>query len=309
MPANSILPHVSVIIPVLNAETLIEQCLQKITRQTYPKENLEVIVVDNGSTDQTLEIIQSFPVQLEKCEKTGPSAARNKGIACSKGSILLFIDADCYAEPNLIEKHVNAYAEVDKEKNTPDMVGGGILGVNKNFWAVCDDLVSWSLYHPKLPKRFISRLIPSANMSIKRSALDKIGLFNENLRFGEDYELCQRAINQQLKILFYPNAVIHHVNRTTCKEYFQHAVKWAEADYDLYDLGTIKIKQGRMEAFIFFSFFFVAYVLQPLAYGLRVHRYIVLPFYPLIFINRFYIMLIRLKIHRLKRKALINQHG
>ena len=89
------LPFVSVIIPVLNGERTIRECLVSLLRVDYLPERGEILVVDNGSTDRTAEIINSFPVRYLGEERRGKSYARNRGIEASKGEILAFTDADC----------------------------------------------------------------------------------------------------------------------------------------------------------------------------------------------------------------------
>ena len=95
---------VSVIIPAYNEENTIESCLNSLLNQTIGKESYEVIVVDDGSTDSTSEIIKRYPVKLFRQGNSGPATARNLGAKNSSGEIILFTDADCVAEPNWIEE-------------------------------------------------------------------------------------------------------------------------------------------------------------------------------------------------------------
>lgn len=95
-------PLVSVIIPAYNEEKDIGRCLESLMRQSYKK--IEVIVIDDGSTDRTLGIVRRFPVTLLKQEHQGPGVARNTGAKVAKGELLVFVDADTAPTPTYIEK-------------------------------------------------------------------------------------------------------------------------------------------------------------------------------------------------------------
>jgi glycosyltransferase involved in cell wall biosynthesis len=97
---------VSVIIPVYNAEKTLASCLESLAGQTYPTSVIEVIVVDDGSTDQTGAVAKRFPVKYLYQENQGPATARNLGAAASSGDILLFTDADCVPTANWVEEMV-----------------------------------------------------------------------------------------------------------------------------------------------------------------------------------------------------------
>jgi len=89
------MPFVSVIVPVLNGERTIRECIVSLLNMDYPVERREILVVDNDSTDRTTDIIKNFPVRYLREERRGASHARNRGIEASKGAILAFTDADC----------------------------------------------------------------------------------------------------------------------------------------------------------------------------------------------------------------------
>lgn len=94
-------PLISVVIPVYNEETDIDDCLTSLRLQTYTP--LETIVVDDGSTDQTRDIVRKYPVKLVKAEHLGPGPARNTGAKQATGEILVFVDADMTFEPDFID--------------------------------------------------------------------------------------------------------------------------------------------------------------------------------------------------------------
>jgi len=103
-------PSVSVIIPAYNCEQTIRHIIQAIFAQTYPAVN--IIVVDDGSTDQTPQIIQSFDgLTYLHQENAGPAAARNCGAKESQDEIIFFTDSDCVPERDWIEKSIKPFQE------------------------------------------------------------------------------------------------------------------------------------------------------------------------------------------------------
>lgn len=240
---NGKLPTVSVIIPVLNRETIIEQCINCLITQTYPEKLIEIILIDNGSTDDTFKIISKLPIKAIKEKKKGPSAARNKGIIESKGTICLFIDSDCFAHQSLIYNHVKAHLYFSLYNPEIKLIGGGIAGYNENFWSYCDDICSWYLNHPNLPGRIETRHLPAANLSIMRETINKTGLFDTSLYYGEDIEFCSRVISRGYKIYFHPSAVVYHYNFTTFRDFINRPMRWSSDNYKLL-LKGVNTKQG-----------------------------------------------------------------
>ena len=102
---------ISIIVPAYNCEDCLERCITSLSRQTY--ENIEIIIVNDGSTDKTSEVCTSLKAsdsRIRTMQKAngGTSSARNVGIECAKGSYLGFVDSDDYVEPYVYEKLLNA---------------------------------------------------------------------------------------------------------------------------------------------------------------------------------------------------------
>ena len=88
---------ISVIVPVRNNEEMIGDCIESLLAQDYPKEDYEIIVVDNNSTDKTTDIIKKYPVKYLHEEKTGRGIARNTAVKTAFGEIIAFTDSDYIA--------------------------------------------------------------------------------------------------------------------------------------------------------------------------------------------------------------------
>lgn len=128
----NVTPKISVVISTYNAQNYISECLDATINQTYT--NLEVIIVDDGSEDDTLSILQSYAakdsrIKLFRHSNKGVSTTRNKGIQNATGEYIVFFDADDYPEPDLIEAYVNAINEWSEKKVA--LIGTGMFFDNQ----------------------------------------------------------------------------------------------------------------------------------------------------------------------------------
>ena len=105
------MPLYSIIVPTYNAEGTIETCLSAFKNQSIPKEDYEVIVVDDGSTDGTADIVKRYPVKYIRQENKGPAAARNNGANHAVGDIILFSDSDCVPDANWVNEMVKPFED------------------------------------------------------------------------------------------------------------------------------------------------------------------------------------------------------
>lgn len=201
------IPVVSFVIPVLNGEQYIERCLKSIRGQNYPQEGYEIIVVDNGSTDDTLKIIRRCGVIYEVVPKLHVSALRNYGVAKSKGRYLAFIDADVEIGNAWITQGVQAV-----EKANVVAVGSYPMVSANATWVQR----AWDLHQRGRRSEIGIRPIawlPSMNLLVKRHEFLAIGGFNEKLLTAEDVDLCYRLKEQ--------GEVMCHVG--------MQAIHWGEA--------------------------------------------------------------------------------
>src|SRR5580765_1261090 len=103
----------SVVIPTYNRRTSLERCLDALRAQTLPRANFQIIVIDDGSTDGTNELMECAPdiCFFRQPRNAGPAAARNVGIRAAQGDWLLFLGDDTFAAPDALQRHLDAHAQ------------------------------------------------------------------------------------------------------------------------------------------------------------------------------------------------------
>ena len=209
---RGLLPHISVIIPTFNRAAILVDTLNALLRQDYPAERLEIIIVDNSSSDNTEEVVREAhrgsrcPLFYHRKENRGPAASRNYGIARARGEIVAFTDSDCRPCPGWLRAGVSAF-------------GPGIGLVSGPIRPV---------FHPNRPVGHFyhqidevtaeNPLYPSANVFFSKAVLQEMGGFDERfgVRFwgsllgGEDTDLAWRAKRAGHLSAFAPAARVDH---------------------------------------------------------------------------------------------------
>jgi glycosyltransferase involved in cell wall biosynthesis len=179
-------PLVSVIVPCYNGATFLEEAIRSALAQSYPQ--VEIIVVDDGSTDNSSEIAQRFPVRYIAQPNSGLSHARNVGIRESKGSYLVFLDADDRLKPEAIETGLRA---LELRPDCALTVGDHVF-ISADGSHLADSCKVNPLrchYEALLKSNFIEMI---SSVLFRRSTFDEVGGFNALLRVAEDYELYLR---------------------------------------------------------------------------------------------------------------------
>lgn len=207
MSLRSPQPFVSVVIPVYNDTRALTQCLQKLSAQTYPQPNFEVIVVDNGSRQSLQPAIASAAanVRFAKETKTGSYAARNHGLKLARGEVMAFTDADCLPAADWIEKGVQALLQTEN----CGLVGGGIkrlLHARSSTVEIYDANYFLQQHSYVRDKHFAS----TANMFTFKKILDKVGHFNAAMKSSGDQELGKRILSAGFRQVYADEAAIVH---------------------------------------------------------------------------------------------------
>ncbi len=223
-------PFVTVIVPCRNEERFIASCLDSIVKQDYPKERLEVFVVDGMSEDKTREIIKEFEKNypflklLENPKKITP-AALNIGIKRAKGEIIIKMDAHSVYPKDYISKCVKHL-----EESGADNVGGILKSIpSKN--TLFAKSIAICLSHPfgsgrsffRVGTKFSKTVDTVAFGCYRKSVFEKIGLFDERMAKIEDYEFNLRLRRAGGKIILFPDIVaFYYPSSSNLKDFFWH---------------------------------------------------------------------------------------
>ena len=215
---------VSFVIPCLNSAATLPPLLESIARQRRPPGyDLETIVVDNGSSDDSAAVAARHGVTVLHERTPGASAARNTGSKHARGSVVVFVDADARLQGEDFVHHVlRALAAAP----TAGLVGAAIeCDADASPLGRADHMVcffNWQATQPAEERHFH----PSAALAATRVALDATGGFDEALLSFHDFDFCRRTREHGFKLYFEPLARVAHVPRPTVVSVLRHSFRW-----------------------------------------------------------------------------------
>jgi glycosyltransferase involved in cell wall biosynthesis len=225
--------RLSVIIPCLNAADTISVQLEALANQKW-SEAWEIIISNNGSTDETLTIVERFKGHIphlrivDSSDRRGPAYARNVGVLAASGDLLAFCDADDEVAPGWVAAMGEALSKYDfvaGRLETKKLNGSWVQKARSSFQQ--DGLQSYA-YPPYLPHA------AGCNLGMKRSLYDTIGKFDETFLSLHDTDYCWRAQLAGIELHFAPDAVIHHRFRNTLGGVYRQARRYGEYNVLLY---------------------------------------------------------------------------
>ena len=212
-------PDVSIVVATYNRCEGLRQLLVALAEQTYPADRFEVVVVDDGSTDDTLELLQTIvvPYALHHVSQSngGPAVARNRGVEHARGSLILFLDDDVRPIPDLVAVHVAAQGEASDLVVTGPM-SAPPLDWPQPAWDRWDAAQLHKQYQAMLAGEFAcgQRQFFTANASLRRRMFQNAGGFDPAFKRAEDVELAWRMSRLDARFAFEPRAdVVHYAAR------------------------------------------------------------------------------------------------
>ena len=219
------IPPVAVVVPVFNGRKTIEACLDSLLAQDYPREMLEIVVVDNASTDGTAQVLERYQdrIRLLSEQTKGPSAARNKGVREASSEVIAFIDADCVADIAWLRNLVEPLTD-----QAVGLCGGRILSRRP-----CNRIEEFGEQihdHQKAIEVYKPPYAISMNWASPRRVLLEAGLFDEAFLRCEDVILSQRIDQLGYELAYQHSAIIFHRNENTLPGLFREGYKhgfWA----------------------------------------------------------------------------------
>jgi glycosyltransferase involved in cell wall biosynthesis len=259
---------VSVIIPARNEEQFLSECLESLRHLDFPRENFEVILVDNGSTDQTLEIAEQFKSSLDMkiFQKSGVpiSALRNLGAAGARGDVFAFLDADCRVLPSWLK---DATALLGTQ-------GAGVIGAEP----LLPENVTWVsrawLGRRPAEKRGEVTYVGTANFIVSRENFLRVGGFDESLETNEDCEFCHRIRLSGLTVLAFPQIAVVHLRVPRTLADFYRKQKWHGTHvFKVFLRDIAALANARAVFFALYTLLCLAGIVAGGIFALAAHQY------------------------------------
>lgn len=205
-------PRISVIIPVLDQWQYLQRCLESIHAQQRSEE-VEILVVDNGSQAPPPHRIQQLCTAVLTCELGGSYAARNRGLKEARGEIIVFTDADCVPDTGWLQAGVDQM-QMDR---APDIVAGRIDVYPEGDAPT--DVERYDMAYGFRQRSFVRRGFGvTGNLFVTMDVLAWNGPFREDLYSGGDKEWCLRAVRRGASIVYCEEALVWHPARKDFRE-------------------------------------------------------------------------------------------
>jgi len=206
------MPKVSIIIPVYNSEKYIKECICSVLNQSH--KNLEIIIINDGSTDKSFEIVQTFQdsrIKLLSQKNRGAASARNLGLHHASGELIQFLDSDDILDKDKIKEQITLYNNEKNKDNTLYIGAWNIIKDGKILSPSSNQIEVWHDYdNPMeilLDFIFNNCCMPHHSYMIPQSLIKISGLWNETLSMNDDGEYMARIISQSKKIKFSPRSL------------------------------------------------------------------------------------------------------
>ncbi len=212
---------ISVVIPLLNEERYVGDCIESLLSQTYPKDRFEVIVIDNGSRDTSRAIVERYPqVKLLRESERGSYAARNRGIVEARGSVIAFIDPDCMPDKDWLQNIASAMED-------PEIL---VLLGRRCLSPLWSSLSLLEAYENEKDEYVINGATEilyygyTNNMAVRRKLFDDLGLFLKIPR-GADTIFVRRVADTYSGgvVRYRPDVVVTHMEVSSVAAYYRKA--------------------------------------------------------------------------------------
>ena len=204
------LPAVSVVVAVLDGERTLAACIDSLLALDYPRDRLELIAVDNGSRDRTRDLLEGYGGRVRVLDEPvrGPGAARNRGVRDARHPLVAFTDADCRVDPAWLRHLVAPLRDP-----AVGIAGGRILAIDpanpiERFGERLHD-------HERAMTFFRPPYAITMSWASPAHVLREQGLFDPTFLRGEDSELACRLFLAGYRLVYVPEAIVYHHNRST----------------------------------------------------------------------------------------------
>ena len=243
--AADLAPTVTVIVPTLDRADDLDHCLAAIGCLDYPADRLEVIVVDDGSADPAAlaEVAERRGARLLTNDRNrGPSHSRNRAARDSRGEILAFVDSDCVPDSSWLHD-LTPYFAWDRV----GAVGGRTVGYYSESRLDRYEQVASPLdmgRHLMLKAQGTDTFyVPTCNLLVRRSTYESVGGLREDLRVGEDVDLCWRIRATGAYLVYSPEGIVRHKHRDRLGSMLRRRAQYGTSEAILHGLHPDKRKR------------------------------------------------------------------
>jgi cellulose synthase/poly-beta-1,6-N-acetylglucosamine synthase-like glycosyltransferase len=223
----SSLPYISLIIPAYNEDSLIAKTLKKVKEIDYPKNKLEVIVVDDGSKDKTYEIAKRFnssQIKVFTKPNGGKASALNFGIERAKNEFIAVMDADSYLAKDALKNCIKYFDEKDVAAVTSHV----FVGKKSNFWERMQNTELMLVNSTRKIQEFanVINATPGPLSIYRKNVLIKLGKFDEK-NLIEDVEIDWRILRNGYKVKMAFDAIVYSIYPASFRKWWNQRVRWA----------------------------------------------------------------------------------
>lgn len=212
---------ISVIVPAYNAGKTLGACLNGLGAQTAPAGSFEIVVVDDGSDDDTRQVAEAHATRVVSQSNGGAASARNLGARTTEGEILMFVDADSVPDARWIEAMAAPFVD-------PSIAG--VSGVKKTrqreFWARYIQL-EYDFKYDRMQANGDTDFVDSSSAAYRREVFTASGGFDTTLMEAEDTDLSFRLAEQSKRLVLVRDAIVYHTHPTTLREFLRRKYQYA----------------------------------------------------------------------------------
>ena len=225
--------YFSIVVPTFNRSRQLNLLLLALVQQDYPKDQFEVIVIDDGSAESPESLVYAFKDRLHITligqNHNGPAMARNRGVSAAKGEYVVFTDDDCFPVVDWLEKLAKCF------RAFPNYAVGGrtINGDVNNPYAISSQMVADFLcsFYNRDPD--YAQFLISNNLAMPKEKFRTIGGFNPEFAHpgGEDRDLCRRLLQDRTRLIYAPDILVIHHHQLNLKTFWKQHHKYGRGAY------------------------------------------------------------------------------